>query len=71
MKKLDENYHDEGVGEDFRELYRRQESLREKVNEIVEWIFRHNNPPSWHHQELIAEIINQVADRFKLVEKKK
>ena len=66
MQKLDSNYNDRGeeasVSGEFAKINRKLESLRRKVNELIDWIFRHNNPPEWLHQELMKQIAERIAE---------
>ena len=64
MQKLEENYKnkDEGIEGELVEVNRKLESLKGKVNELVDWIFQHNNPPDWFHQELIEKILKRFAE---------
>ncbi len=73
MQKLDESYNnrDEGVSGEFVEVNRKLESLRGKINELVDWVFKYNNPPEWLHQELVEKVAKGLAELVERNEEKR
>lgn len=67
MQKLNQNYNEETqrISEEFAEVDRKLKSLKEKLNEMVDWTEMHSESPEWHHQRLLEKVMIMIATEIR------